>query len=142
MQRIKFLVKQLSPPVATNIYRKIRLSNSKKTIEINQPAWHIINSGILKGRRIYVNIDMPAYREMVEGNHDSFLWDFLNNVDLKEKVVIDVGSHIGYHSFAFSKLVGSNGKVIAFEPNHSNIERMNLIINKNDGFDNNRPVAR
>lgn len=34
----------------------------------------------------------------------------------KEMTVLDIGANIGCHTFRFSKLVGSKGKVIAFEP--------------------------
>jgi FkbM family methyltransferase len=30
--------------------------------------------------------------------------------------VVDIGAHVGYHTIRFAKLVGRNGKVIAFEP--------------------------
>src|SRR6185369_1212467 len=32
------------------------------------------------------------------------------------QVVIDVGAYIGTHSLAFSKAVGTSGRVLAFEP--------------------------
>jgi len=36
--------------------------------------------------------------------------------------VIDVGAHIGYYSILFSKLVGKEGRVFAFEPEPVNLE--------------------
>lgn len=46
-----------------------------------------------------------------------------------EDVVIDAGANCGHLSIFFSKLVGPNGKIIAFEPDKFNIER--IIKNKN-----------
>lgn len=46
--------------------------------------------------------------------------------------VIDVGANIGYYSVLLSGLVGSDGKVFAFEPEKSNftILKKNLLVNK------------
>jgi len=41
-------------------------------------------------------------------------------------VVFDVGANVGIHTITFSRLVGNTGKVIAFEPNKLNLERLNL----------------
>jgi len=45
--------------------------------------------------------------------------------------VIDIGSHIGYFTVLFSKLVGEKGKVFAFEPFPRSFEilKQNLVLN-------------
>lgn len=49
-----------------------------------------------------------------------------------DDVVLDAGANCGHLSIFFSKLVGENGKVYAFEPDKFNIERINrnLELNK------------
>lgn len=46
-------------------------------------------------------------------------------------IVIDAGANCGHLSIFFSKLVGQNGKVFAFEPDNYNIERIinNKVLN-------------
>lgn len=39
----------------------------------------------------------------------------------KESIVYDIGAHAGFYTLLFSKLVGSKGKVFAFEPSPRNI---------------------
>jgi len=39
-------------------------------------------------------------------------------------VVIDVGANCGHLSIFFSKLVGQNGKIFAFEPDKFEVERI------------------
>ncbi len=52
----------------------------------------------------------------------------------KDEVVLDVGAHIGYYALKAASLVGYQGKVVAIEPNPSNIEviKMNMKINNLD----------
>lgn len=73
---------------------------------------------------------------------------FINK--LKESdVVFDVGAHIGYYTLLSSEIVGSTGKVFAFEPDprnsyylkkHNCINRadnvtiVNKAVTKNDGY--------
>lgn len=52
-------------------------------------------------------------------------------------VVIDAGANCGHLSIFFSKLAGPNGKIIAFEPDKFNIERIESNIKLNDGLASN-----
>lgn len=45
---------------------------------------------------------------------------FLVNLDLKGKIVYDIGAYIGVLTSFFGKSVGNTGRVIAFEPNPDN----------------------
>lgn len=49
----------------------------------------------------------------------------------KDQIVIDVGANIGYFTTLFSKLVGTAGKVYAFEPAPINFEilQRNILVN-------------
>ncbi len=46
--------------------------------------------------------------------------------------VLDIGANIGYPSLLLSKLVGVNGKVIAFEPDKNNLEMLRKNIKTNN----------
>lgn len=108
------------------IFHRIK-SNQK-----NYPKWNKIKNGVLKDIELFINSDMPSYNKMLSGDYDNFLWDYIkNNIKIEGKIVFDIGSHIGYDSFYFSKLVGGKGKVFSFEANHFNIARMEYILEKN-----------
>lgn len=57
--------------------------------------------------------------------------DLFKKTVKKGWTVLDIGANIGYPSLLFSKLVGENGKVIAFEPDKNNLEmlRKNIKVN-------------
>lgn len=45
------------------------------------------------------------------------LEQFYKNIIKNDDCVVDIGAHTGRHSVVFLELVGSNGKVVSFEPN-------------------------
>lgn len=66
------------------------------------------------------------------GNTDlQMIEDMRKNLKIGD-VIFDVGAYIGTSSLIFSKLLGKKGRVIAFEPNKFNRERMtkNFGLNK------------
>jgi len=75
---------------------------------------HRIHGGPLAGRRIHTS--WHDYPGAIRGDTESPLlgW-FARNVKSGE-TWLDVGAHYGYTAIALSGLVGSEGRVIAFEP--------------------------
>lgn len=61
-------------------------------------------------------------------------WIFTNLVH-DDNIVFDIGANTGIHTLLFSKLVGKNGKVIAFEPVPDNINEVNNNLDLNE-FEN------
>ncbi|MEX2641096.1 MAG: FkbM family methyltransferase [Balneolales bacterium] len=59
---------------------------------------------------------------------------FIQNLDLKGKTIYDLGGYIGILTLYFAKTVGKSGRVIVYEPNPVNFEKIknNLSLN---GFD-------
>lgn len=122
MEMIKKIAKQVLPPFMTAVIRK---AIAKKRVA----NWHVIESGNLKNREIFV--DGTLHKEFVEGNYDQFFSNYLSKLDMRGKVVFEVGAHIGYHAMQFAQLVGEAGAVYAFEPNTFNRERFQLNLTKN-----------
>jgi FkbM family methyltransferase len=56
---------------------------------------------------------------------------FYSGIDLRNKVVYDIGANIGILSIMFSKKVAPNGQVHAFEPNPSSINKICEILKIN-----------
>lgn len=57
-----------------------------------------------------------------------------------EDVVMDAGANCGHLSIYYSKLVGKNGRIYAFEPDKFNIDRINENIQLNTALENNIKV--
>jgi FkbM family methyltransferase len=75
---------------------------------------HRILGGPLRGRRIVTSWhDYPA---AIMGRTEMALVNWLQNNVNSGETWLDVGAHYGYTAIAISELVGSNGRVFAFEP--------------------------
>lgn len=74
----------------------------------------------------------PFWKNLEEGDYEQHVLPFVLNSVKEGQTILDVGSWIGSYTLLFSKLVGPNGRVIAFEPSPSsfnilldNLERNN-----------------
>ncbi len=121
----------MSPRELTNaVQRRVGLRSSS---DLPNGEWHRVASGPLAGAELYLAPEaVDTWRAMVAGTHDRFLFDTAVSCrPLDGLVCWDVGAHFGYHSLAFAALVGSGGRVIAFEPNPANLCRMSMHLTRN-----------
>ena len=99
---------------------------ASKVQEIN------FKEGNLKGIKLFLN---KEYASIVypNGNTDAEMVKEIENSIPTGKIIFDVGTFIGSSCLVFSKLVGKRGKVIGFEPNPYNLERIekSLSLNSN-----------
>lgn len=125
-KRIKSLAKNILPPFFYDTIRQ--LINKSKTFH---PIWNTLDYDPLKNLKIFFDPTGSWQRKMIDGSYDAFLFKITKDLDTKDKIIFDIGAHIGYHSIYFSKLVGKNGRIFSFEPHPKNIERFKLILEKN-----------
>lgn len=69
---------------------------------------------------------------LFKGVHEPLTTDLFKKILLPGDAVIDVGANIGYFSLLSSSIIGSSGKVFAFEPDVNNLKafRNNVELNK------------
>lgn len=110
----------------------------KKKRSINDKHWIHFKSGNLSDLYLYTTDNYSENYQ--DGNADKEMMVSISDKNATGKVIFDVGAFIGADSLVFAKLVGSNGKVIAFEPNHYNFRRIEKNIQKNIDYVNNIKV--
>ncbi|MBL7950726.1 MAG: FkbM family methyltransferase [Flavobacteriales bacterium] len=123
---IKEVIRELLPPIVLRPFKKKRVAIVPST----SPEVHRVLGGPLFGGRLYADIGRPAFKDMVQGAYDTFLWSTVHE-PWASGVILDVGAHIGYHSLCFASLQPACD-IVAFEPNPVNIERFRHNVGLND----------
>jgi FkbM family methyltransferase len=87
--------------------------------------------GKLKGKKWLTGAGGKIFRLMFSTYEPEQTMLFLGNI-AEGNVVFDVGAHVGYYTLLSSIIVGSAGKVVAFEPDPKNNYYLgrHMIINK------------
>ena len=62
------------------------------------------------------HIDALSTQRYIRGVHEPYMQNSLVNFLRPGAVAFDVGAHVGFHSLVCGLLVGSSGRVVAFEP--------------------------
>ena len=60
--------------------------------------------------------------EIITGFFDYYVSEYCQQLIKPGMIVVDIGAHVGYYTWLFSKLVGPSGKVISYEPSPENFQ--------------------
>jgi FkbM family methyltransferase len=92
-------------------------------------AESVIADGPLVGRRFTCRVRFEA--DYIFGTHEPNVTRWMLTQIRAGDTVLDVGAHAGYASLIAAAQVGPSGRVIAFEPNPSNVEMLHRNLNAN-----------
>ena len=101
----------------------------KKTKIVLKPEFTIID-----GQKIFLDRwdSLDLLENRVYGELDTKI---VKKIVKSGDVVLDLGANIGYFTILFAKIVGENGKVVAFEPESKNFQILKKNISEN-GYNN------
>lgn len=133
---MKINLRDFIPPIIFTSGFYARLINTKRAFRNEKSIPIKVTSGDLEGYTLKLNPHGAWQHEMISGVYDHELFSQIKSLNLKDKVIYDIGAHIGYHSLAFAVISGINGKVFGFEPNPANVTRANEIIELNPTLKN------
>jgi FkbM family methyltransferase len=88
--------------------------------------WVQVQQGFAKG--IWIRIDLSSERSWWAGTHEPAAQDLLRRVIAEDTVFYDVGAHIGFFSLSAARIAA---RVIAFEPDPENAERLRANVVRN-----------
>ena len=99
--------------------------------EITERLEYVIEEGLGKGlvfKELFLAELFPLSRNLLEPKTISYL----EQLDLRGKTVLDIGASYGYFSVLFSRLIGSEGCVYAFEPDLDSFNRLMNNLSSNN----------
>lgn len=85
---------------------------------------------LVQGHKMFLD-SKDSLSLTLNGIYEEFETELVKKEIRRGDVVLDIGANIGYYTLLFAKLVGENGKVIAFEPDPTNFAllKRNVEIN-------------
>lgn len=93
-------------------------------------AWVSVN-----GHKMWLNLNDRNQLSISIGTHERQVLDLFCSVLEPGWTVVDIGANVGYYTLPASQKVGATGRVIAFEPEPSNVEHLHKHLRAN-GFSN------
>ena len=96
------------------------------------PHWHTFNQGRLNGISLLLTAQYQQY--FPAGEYDSELFDDLAQQEAGGKTIFDIGGFMGVSSLLFAQSVGSSGRVVCFEPNPWNRQRIRSNLSRNQNL--------
>ena len=112
-----------------DIYRKTIKRVRPIHVGINKMLTSVLLPMMEKSKGFQTIKDDPFWfrLELLTNRHESETRAQINRIVKPGMTVLDIGAHVGYYTRLFSRLVGENGKIIAFEPHPRTFE----VLHKN-----------
>jgi len=102
----------------------------RKVVPQEAQAWVQVRRGIAQG--IWLRLNPRTGREVMEGGGEAEVQDVLRKKLSAGMTFYDVGANIGFFSLAAARLVGPNGRVVAFEADPENAARLREHAERNE----------
>jgi FkbM family methyltransferase len=86
----------------------------------------------VQGHTMFLDSSETSLRLFAHEVYEPFETEFFKKEIKKGDVVLDIGANIGYYTLIFARLVGENGRAIAFEPEPANFALLKKNVRIND----------
>ena len=137
--KVRSVLVGLTPPIVYPMLRTVlnsaAFTSLSKRLGVNfySSTWNTIKKGKFKGISLFLDASKGSVwsKDVLSGAYDDYIFHYLKSSSLLGKTHFDIGAHVGITALCFAQLVGSKGRVVAFEPNTFNLERLYVNINRN-----------
>jgi FkbM family methyltransferase len=108
-------------PLARRGFDKVK-TFIKRRFFPGRPAWVQVQSGFAQG--MWMRLRIPEEAGFWRGEHEPPVQKSLVSMVRTGDVVYDVGAHVGSLALGIARLVGTTGKVVAFDGDPGNVVRL------------------
>jgi len=122
----KLLVSYIKSP---NHPTKLRLAKWLQNFLGLKNILFVTDSGI---KMLLYSEDYVQYQILYNGMYEEKTVQLIKSLLKEGDCFVDIGSHVGLYSLEGSRIVGSSGKIFAFEPNPKTFNRLLLNIQLNN----------
>jgi FkbM family methyltransferase len=128
LYRVYFAVKRR---VTIPVFRRwpqaqVRFNDTKDFIKRralhSRMAWVQVQSGFARG--LWMHLRIPEEAGFWRGEHEPGVQSAISAMVRPGDVVYDVGAHLGSLTLGAARLVGTSGRVVAFDGDPENVERL------------------
>lgn len=88
----------------------------------SRTTWLQVQSGFARG--LWMHLRIPEEAGLWRGEHEPVVQSAISAIVHPGDVVYDVGAHLGSLTLGAARLVGASGRVVAFDGDPENIERL------------------
>lgn len=93
-------------------------------------TWVRIRAGLSKG--MWMQICLPREASLWRGNHEPEVQDAISAAIRPGSVFYDIGAHVGIMTLGTARLVGESGRVVAFDGDPENADRLRVNSERNE----------
>jgi FkbM family methyltransferase len=121
---------------------QVRMNNAKNFIRRralhSRKAWVQVQSGFAQG--LWMHLRIPEEAGFWRGEHEPGVQSAISAMVRPGDVVYDVGAHLGSLTLGAARLVGTSGRVVAFDGDPDNVERLRQNSLRNHFGDRVQPI--
>jgi FkbM family methyltransferase len=101
----------------------------KRRVLPSRTSWVQVQSGFARG--LWMRLRIPEEAGFWRGEHEPGVQSAITAMVRPGDVVYDVGAHLGSLTLGAARLVGASGRVVAFDADPENVERLGENIQRN-----------
>jgi FkbM family methyltransferase len=101
--------------------------------------WRAYNSALPKGetwvevhgQKMWLDLEDRTQLSIAVGTHEKEAFGLFCSMIMPSQTVVDIGANVGFYTLAAARAVGPQGRVLAFEPEPRNCERIRRNLEAN-----------
>jgi FkbM family methyltransferase len=118
-----------APPPGASLFRTRLLHWTRANLIPRSKVWVQVEHGLAEG--LWMRLHLPDETFLWRGDHEPEVQALLTEFLKPDWIAYDVGSYVAFFALGMTRVVGREGRIIAFEPDPDNAARIREHVAKN-----------